>query len=365
MKRMGIYMILATMSLMAASCKKEEEPVTEAPTTTAESTVPVVTAAEILATDETEEAIPEGMMKSYLTGEIVPIEIGTRRPLAAQIDNEKAAMPQNGVSSAEVVYEVPIEANEVRLTMIMQDYDSLTRFGPLRSVRSYHPGIVAEWDAIFFHHGHSDLALTYLRADNFDDIDGVENSGYPATYQADDHSGYHKTFSTPEKINERIAKLGYRTAISDTFSYKFQFAKASAPTLLTDGQDAKKVTIGYKQNKPWFEYNETDGLYYRYAYGEAHIDQENDQQVKVTNLIVQYCDYNLEWDKDTKNIHTVGTGSGWYITGGKAVPIHWSKADYWENTHYTYENGEEIELNPGQSWVCIVLPSLSGEIVIE
>ena len=47
-------------------------------------------------------------------------------------------------------------------------------------------------------------------------------------------------------------------------------------------------------------------------------------------MIVEYCDYNLEWDKNTKNIHTVGTGTGVFITAGKAVPITWEKADYWE-----------------------------------
>lgn len=82
-------------------------------------------------------------------------------------------------------------------------------------------------------------------------------------------------------------------------------------------------------------------------------------------MIVEYCDYNLEWDKNTKNIHTVGTGTGVFITAGKAVPITWEKADYWENTHYYYQSGEEITLNQGQTWVCIVLPSMTGEITVE
>ena len=366
-KRLFALLLAAICSINLIGCGGgEEETTTAAPeTTTAPETTetpPVVTLAEV---PEDIEVLPEGMMRSYLTGEIVSEEIGLRRPIMLQIDNEKAAMPQNGITRAEIVYEVPIEANEVRLSMIIQDWGDIERIGPLRSARSYHPGIAAEFDAFFFHHGRSDLALPYLDDERCDNMDGTEGSGYPATFKADDHVSYHTTFTTPELTDSRIEKLGFRNTLAEDFEYKFKFATDSDPTVLTNGQTANKVSLGYKQNKPWFEYDETDGLYYRFAYGEAHIDQDNNEQVKVKNIIVQYCAYNLEWDKNTKNIHTVDKGTGVFITEGKAVPITWEKTDYWENTHYYYEDGEEIVLNQGKTWVAIVLDNFTGPIVLE
>ena len=370
MKKKSISILLAALmiGLCAAGCGKKNEETTEAPTTVEQTTkepaeVSVMTIADVPET--TEEALPEGMMYSYLTGKVVPVEVGRKRPVAFQIDNERRAQPQNGVSTAEIVYEVPIEANEVRLTAIFQSFDDTDRIGPLRSARSYHPGIVAEYDGIFFHHGHSDLALPYLDDERCDDLEGIANSGWPAVFESSDHSAGHNIFTNQEKVMKQVEKLGFRTEMKQDYTYKFQFAKTSEKIVPEGGQDANKVSIGYTQNHPYFEYNAEDGRYYRYAFDKAHIDQANDKQVAVDNVIVEYCDYNLEWDKNTKNIHTVGTGTGVFITAGKAVPITWEKADYWENTHYYYQSGEEITLNQGQTWVCIVLPSMTGEITVE
>ena len=364
-RTLGSLALAAALVLSLGGCGRSEDQVvtTAAPETT--EAEPGTLATVTLPALPEKELLPEGMMYSYLTGLPVSEEIGTRRPLAVMIDNEKAAMPQNGVASADVVYETPIEANEVRLEMLIQDYSDLERFGGLRSARKYHPGIAYEFDAIFFHHGHSDLALPYLEdEEHCDDIDGVTGRGYPATYEVDDHKAGHRTFSTPDLINDRIEDLEIRTQVREDYDYKFRFAQ-DEPNTLPDGAAANKVTIGYKQNKPWFEYDPEDGLYYRYAYGEAHVDQESGEQVAVKNILVQYCEYNLEWDKDTKDIHTTGTGSGVFITNGKAVPITWEKPEYWGNTYYYDQNGEEIELNPGKTWVCIVLPSMTGEITLE
>ncbi len=366
-----------------AGCSKEEETTqaaaetTAAPQTSTEEptaatteketpTIPVVTVPEVPEeTTEEPEILPEGMMRSYLTGEIVPIEIGTRRPVAFQIDNEKLAMPQNGVAQAEVVYEVPIEANEVRLTAIFQDWGEVERIGPLRSARRYHPGIVYEFDGIFFHNGHSDLALEYLNDPRCDDLEGIENSGWPAIYKGSDHRNGHNDFTNPAKTDKRIEQLGFRRTVKDDFTYKWKFAKEDAPVLLENGKDATKVTIGYTQNHPWFEYNEEDGLYYRYERGRKHVDQDNDEQVAVKNIIVQYCGYNLEWDKNTKNIWTEGTSNGVYITNGKAIDITWRKDSYWDNTFLYDQDGNELKLNPGKTWYCIVLPKMTGEITVE
>lgn len=43
---------------------------------------------------------------------------------------------------------------------------------------------------------------------------------------------------------------------------------------------------------------------------------------------------------------------GYFATGGKAVPITWKKED--GVTRYYGPDGQEIRLNPGKTWVCIL-----------
>ena len=72
---------------------------------------PVKKAAETVAFEPAEEKedVPEGMVKSYLTGEFVPEEQGRRRPVAIMLNNIIDACPQYGISRAGVVYEAPVE----------------------------------------------------------------------------------------------------------------------------------------------------------------------------------------------------------------------------------------------------------------
>ena len=51
----------------------------------------------------------------------------------------------------------------------------------------------------------------------------------------------------------------------------------------------------------------------------------------------------------------VHTGQyGYYITNGKAVPLTWKKDGEFGVTHYYDFDNNEITLNQGKTWVCIV-----------
>ena len=368
---LSIFVIcLMSLFVLAACGDTEETTVAETTTTAAPTTAaPTTTAAATeAAVDEDNRPLPpEGYMYSYLTGELIETSKGTLRPLGVQIDNERYALPQCGISSADIIYEVPIEADEVRLTAIFQDISDLERVGPIRSARSYHPGILAEYDGIFIHNGHSKYALSILKDENCDDIELVDvDNSYE--FKSSDHRNGHNDFTNSKLMEKRIAYYEFERTISSDFTYKFKFTTEAAPTLLENGSSAVKVTTGYTQNKSYFEYNAEEGVYYRFDKrfsDNKHIDGDTGEQLTCKNIIIQYCTYDIESDGKNKDIHTVGTGTGAFVTNGKVVNITWSKASYWDNTHYYYEDGTEIVLNQGKTWVCIVLPSLTGESKFE
>ncbi|MBR6270725.1 MAG: DUF3048 domain-containing protein [Lachnospiraceae bacterium] len=357
-----IAALLIVATFLTSGCG--EDIITEAESATAK--IPESIAELTLPDIETTQAagLPEGYTYSFLTGLPISEEVAKLRPLGFQIDNERKARPQCGISAADVVYEVPIEANEVRLTAIFQDISSLDRIGPLRSCRSYHPGILAEYDGILVHNGHSKYALEKLNSSNCDDIE-VVNKDYDAQFTSSDHLTGHNNFTNQAKIEKRIEYRKFRREVAEDFSYKFKFAEEGSPNLLENGRTANKVTTGFTQNRSYFVYNSEDGLYYRYAWGEEHKDGDTGLQLAVKNIIIQYCTYHLEDDHKNKYINTVGTGKGAFVTNGKVVDITWEKESYWGNTHYYYDDGTEIRLNPGKSWVCIVLPKMTGESVFE
>ena len=62
-------------------------------------------------------------------------------------------------------------------------------------------------------------------------------------------------------------------------------------------------------------------------------------------------------------IQTTGTGEGYYFHGGTYVPITWSKEKYNSEIKYYDQNGEELIVARGQSFLSVI--PKTGEIVIE
>lgn len=291
-----------------------------------------------------------GLIRSYLTGEMVPVSQGNRRPLAIMMSNDKDALPQYGINRAGVVYEAPVEATMNRYMAILEDYDDLDRIGSVRSCRTYYTYFAREFDAIYAHYGQSTFAVPYLK--NVDNINGVEGIGSVAYYRSKDKKKPHNAYASFERIQKSIETLGYSQEYSKDYDGHFLFS-VKEPVVLDgdDAWDAWKVTPHYPLNNPWFEYHEEDGLYYRYQYGAEHKGSEG--QIAVKNILIQYCPAGYYATTQYRNINVHGTGWGYYVTGGKAIDVTWKKDGEFGVTHYYDPSGEEIRLNPGKTWVCI------------
>ena len=290
----------------------------------------------------------DGKISSYLTGELVDVEKANRRPLAIMMSNDKEAQPHYGINRAGVVYEASVEGTMNRFMAIIEDYDDLERIGSVRSCRTYYTYFAREFDAIYAHFGQSTFAVPYL--ENVDNINGVEGVGGNAFFRSNDKKAPHNAYASASKIKKTIEKLGYSTEYSDSYQGHFKFAGGTTQVQL-DGQDAYKVVPGYSYNEPWFEYNEEDGLYYRYQYGAAH--KGNEGQIAVKNIIIQYAEWGYYATTDYLNINLHTGREGYYITNGKAIPVTWKKDGEFGVTRYYDLEGNEIILNKGKTWICV------------
>ena len=72
-----------------------------------------------------EERVEEnGLIRSYLTGEMTDAAKANRRPIAVMMSNDKQALPQYGINRAGVVYEAPVEGDMNRYISIIEDFAS-------------------------------------------------------------------------------------------------------------------------------------------------------------------------------------------------------------------------------------------------
>ena len=278
------------------------------------------------------------------------------RPIAVMIDNDnKDAWPQAGLSDAYLIYEITVEGSATRL-MALFPYDAKTeKIGPVRSSRHYFLDYALEHDAIYAHYGWSPKAQSDISALGVNNINGL----YDAAYWRERKSAndYHSAFTSIEKLKESAANKKYRTVREKS---PLNFAK-NAKDL--DGEAANSVSFAFAPfYNVKFEYNSEEGTYARIINGNPYELQEK-VDIAAENILVMTMNETPLGDGSARiNIYDVGTGEGYFITKGKYIPITWTKQDRDAETVYKDKNGNEIELNPGQTWVEIAAPKMTVTI---
>lgn len=369
MKKYTLWTILGLTALVFAGCSSGTQD-TETPTTEtvkeAEETPTPTPEEEVISAEEIEAAdIPEGMMVSHLTGEYVPVEIGNRRPIAVMINNIKAALPSSSVSKAGVIYEAPVEGSLTRLMPIWEEYDNLDKIGSVRSCRDYFINYAMGFEAIYAHYGQAVYALPYLEQDFVNNLSGLTGYGEKVYYRTSDRKAPHNAYTSTEGIMYGVNHLGYSLEYSEGYESPLNFVQVGEEVVLEHGAPATLIKPGYTVNEAWFEYNEEDGLYYRFEYGAPQMDDEFDTQLAVKNIIFQYSDWVNYDENGYLNIHAENGGACKYFTNGKVIDGTWSRDGEWGAETYLDADGNEIQLNTGKTWICIIQDSYADRVEIS
>lgn len=354
-----LMLIIAVMSMIIGSAACSAAPAAE----TAEATeTELIVETETVVESETQSAddIPEGMMRSYLTGELVPVETGEKRPFAIMINNIEASLPQSGIKYADIVYEAEVEGGITRLMAVYGDPTGVEKIGSIRSARHYYIDFARDNDAIYCHFGQSKYAEARIADESIKTISGLSSYGGQVYYRSTDRNAPHNVYTTDEMLEKGVELTDNERNHPDTYKGHLTFSAIDyAPE---NGVDANKVSIPF-DSKPYFEYNTSDGLYYRYQYGEKHIDRESEEQLAFKNIIIQSVFEKTISDKGHQDLTLTGEGTGYFITHGKAIEITWKRASDKDVTRYYDKDGNEIELNIGKTFFEYV--SNDKEITIE
>lgn len=364
-----LILMLGLAGTMLMGCQKKadepEEPTpTPAPTEEVQEETPTPEAIAAEEPEPAQSAVPEGYVTSYLTGEYVPEAIGRRRPIAVMLNNVKAACPQAGIANAGVVYEAPVEGGITRLMGVFEDYDNLEKIGSMRSCRDYYIFYASGFNAIYTHYGQSAYALPFLDLPEVNNLSGLADYGEQVFYRTTDRKSPHNAYTSFAGIQKGIEICGYSQEYAENFVPGYAFCDVDDDIELPGVADASIVKPGYFLNEPWFEYNPEDKLYYRYQYGDKQIDELTGEQLAFKNIILQYSSWRNYDENGYLNIDVDEPNVGKYIVNGKAIDITWKKHDPWGATYYYDTNGNQIRLDTGKTFVCIILDTYADRVEI-
>ena len=117
---------------------------------------------------------------------------------------------------------------------------------------------------------------------------------------------------------------------------------------------ANNVTIRYSNYQTTsYVYDSENKVYLRSTNGEAHRDAVTGNQYTAKNIIVAQVGNSAFDNYGRQDLDNIGTGNGYYITNGYAIPITWSKDSRESQTVYKDTAGNEIEVNDGNTFIQI------------
>lgn len=293
------------------------------------------------------------------------IDINSKsRPFAVVVNNTPVAVKvQEGLNKAYIVYEIPTEGSTSRLIALFKDVNEDVTIGTIRSVRHNFIDYALESDAILVGYGYSHYAEDQLNRQHvIDYMNGMIHSK-PFWRSNPEHlASEHTAYTSINKISDfAFNDKKYKKESDNTILLNYNVGEVDL-SKQTDAKTANTVTLPYGSVTTKFTYNPETKMYTRNVNGKETVDHKTKEPFTTKNIIVQkitfgMMDNNYYWD-----LHTIGSGEGYFITNGYAVPIKWSKSSRSAKTKYTYLDGKEIEVSDGRTYIEVQVTSRSTTI---
>lgn len=302
--------------------------------------------------DEVKEKVTEEPIKKLK----IVNEDSKTRPIAVMINNNHVAWPHAGLNDAYLAYEILAEGGITRIMALFKDKDT-EKIGSVRSARPYYLDYALENDAIYVHYGWSDKAKSDISSLGVDNINGLTASSVFWRDSSLNKATEHTVFTSMEKINEYSKEHGYDRDTDKDLLLNYSVDEID----LSKREDAIKADTVFMKYSYYtttsYEYDSEKKVYKRYMSDTPHVDAVTGDQYTFKNIIITPIETHTYDSYGRLELDNIGSGEGYFITLGYAIPITWSKDSRSSQTVYKNMDGEEIKVNDGNTFIQITPPS--------
>lgn len=303
---------------------------------------------------------PEPLYVNPLTGEAAEEESASQRPFAIMLNNLSKALPQVGVSKADVIYEIVAEGGITRMMAVFQEFEGVGDLACVRSARDYYVNLARGHDAIYIHAGGSPQAYSFIKAHSIDNIDLVNGPYYNTSWRDPErrkNAGLeHSLFTSSENVLRDIKANIPREHEAD-YEVGWSFDKE----VPAGGQAASTLSVRFSSYKTGeFTYDAAQGRYSILQHisqnDVPYVDGADGTAVAASNVLVLYTDVNQVRgdDKGRMEVRTTGTGDGLLLRDGQLYEITWQRGSETDCYSFLDKSGTPVPLAVGPSYINVV-----------
>ncbi len=286
---------------------------------------------------------------------------GTYLPMLVQIDNDLGGIGDRapwGADQADIIYETPLHGGgQTRLSFLFSNVIPES-VGPVRSARVTHAELREEWDAGFLYYGGQDADGTSINA--VFRKTGASKKGVLFQGTASVSKPWKQYYTrvsglqSPHNVDANVKAM--QSLIPEGFSPPVR------PFLFTDelpytGKSATEISIKQK-NAAYassFTYDPEANVYLRFVNGQPYTDKYSQAQLSFANLIIQRTKVTYYNDDSARPVTVdVGSGNADIFIGGKYIPGTWVRTGIKERTVFFDQDGNELMLQRGKTFISMV-----------
>ena len=303
--------------------------------------------------EDTNEPIEEKVLnQSLFNGSTIELDKKEFQAFGIMISNSREARPQSALGLADIVYEIAVETYSITRFLAIFASNHPDKVGPVRSARVPFVRLIQEWSLPFAHYGSAEIgqgdALSLLQQIKppirFDGHKGINNEFY---FRSTDRKAPHNAYFNSEKALLKIPELEYE--------HHFDFDEETN----VSGEQVYKLSLRYSSYTPVkYEYDRQTNKYKRFIHNEPMMDAYTNEQISVTNIIVQHAPHTMVESVHYVLVDFLGDGKAEFYINGQYEEGTWKKESFTSATQFFNSKGEPVVLSPGNTWIQIVHPKV-------
>ena len=299
-----------------------------------------------------------------LTGLEATEVLSKARPISICIGNTAYALPQYGISNADILVEIPVEGGITRLMMITNDYSNIDKIGSVRSTRPGLAAIANSFDSIQLYAGTSDEGESSLLP--YDTMDYIMQNLPTVYYRETEINAPNNLMTNGSLISDGIQSFGYRTEISEAFALPYNFVDFGTVVAPVDGF-ASYIQMNYSSSHTIeFLYDSNTKTYAREQFGEQQIDGNNGNSLDFENVFILFSNTVTHETANgtTIDLHLENGGEGVWCSEGMQQSIFWNINED-GNVQFFDSNGSILTVNRGTSYIGFMKASMPSALKIQ
>jgi hypothetical protein len=262
-----------------------------------------------------------------------------RSALTVKIENTPEALPQWGISQADVVYEEIVNGGITRLAAVFNS-QAPGKIGPVRSVRPTDTQVVFPLGGIFAYSGGAQYAINSISTAPVKQID--ESSAGSAMFRDPNLQAPHNLFGRGPQL---FAFKGTPTPPPALFSYRTANTAAVGAPVTSFVVPFPSI---YAVTWTW---DSTTTSWDRTIFAQSDVTGTG-QRESPKNVIVMDVNYVNGIGTLNSYANLQGSGQAMVFSGGREVVGTWSRGSSMADViQYKAASGATIRLTPGQTWV--------------